>query len=106
MPSQVSQVALVDHNVLRTTYTSPSTNVVAVIDHHEDEGQYKDTANSRIVEPAGSCSSLVVRSYQSFSNLFIPPELSTLSLSAILIDTHGLKMGGKALDVDREAAAF
>ncbi|KAG1759379.1 hypothetical protein EDD22DRAFT_906342, partial [Suillus occidentalis] len=106
MPSQVSQFALVDHNVLRTTYASSTASVVAVIDHHEDEGQYKDTANPRIVEPAGSCSSLVARSYQSFSNLSISPELSTLLLSAILIDTHGLKMGGKALDVDREAAAF
>ncbi|KIK36733.1 hypothetical protein CY34DRAFT_811055, partial [Suillus luteus UH-Slu-Lm8-n1] len=106
MPSQVSQFALADHNVLRTTYASPTANVVAVIDHHEDEGQYKDTANPRIVEPAGSCSSLVARLYQSFSNLSIPPELSTLLLSAILIDTHGLQMGGKALDVDREAAAF
>lgn len=106
MPSQVSQFALVDHNVLRTTYASPTASVVAVIDHHEDEGQYKDMANPRIVEPAGSCSSLVARSYQSSPNLSIPPELSTLLLSAILIDTHGLKMGGKALDVDREAAAF
>jgi hypothetical protein len=36
----------------------------------------------------------------------IPPELSTLLLSAILIDTKGLKAGGKAVDVDREAAAY
>ncbi|KAG1764716.1 hypothetical protein EDD22DRAFT_978970 [Suillus occidentalis] len=57
-----------------------------------------DMANPRIVEPAGSCSSLVARSYLSFSNLSIPPELSTLLLSAILIDTRCLKMGGKALN--------
>ncbi|KAG1768035.1 hypothetical protein EV702DRAFT_1145389 [Suillus placidus] len=106
MPSQVSQFALVDHNVLHTRYASPTARVVAVIDHHEDEGQYKDTADPRIVEPAGSCSSLVARLYQSSPNLSIPPELSTLLLSAILIDTHGLKEGGKALDVDREAATF
>ncbi|KAG1722994.1 DHH phosphoesterase [Suillus lakei] len=106
MPSQVSQFALVDHNVLHTRYASPTTRVVAVIDHHEDEGQYKDTPDPRIVEPAGSCSSLVARLYQSPSNLSIPPELSTLLLSAILIDTQGLKEGGKALDVDREAATF
>jgi exopolyphosphatase len=106
IPSQVSQFALVDHNVLNIMYATPTASVVAVIDHHEDEGQYKDTANPRIVKPAGSCSSLVARLYQSSSNLSIPPELSTLLLSAILIDTHGLKKGGKALDVDREAAAF
>ncbi|KAG1724533.1 hypothetical protein EDB19DRAFT_1834122 [Suillus lakei] len=86
MPSQVSQFALVDHNVFHTRYASPTTRVVAVIDHHEDEGQYKDTPDPRIVEPAG--------------------KLSTLLLSAILIDTQGLKEGGKALDVDREAATF
>ncbi|KAG1854452.1 hypothetical protein DFJ58DRAFT_787981 [Suillus subalutaceus] len=106
MPSQVSQFALVDHNVLHTRHASPTARVVAVIDHHEDEGQYKDTADPRIVEPAGSCSSLIARLYQSSPNLSVPPELSTLLLSAILIDTHGLKEGGKALDVDREAAAF
>ncbi|KAG1764738.1 hypothetical protein EDD22DRAFT_882585, partial [Suillus occidentalis] len=94
MPSQVSQFALVDHNVLRITYASTTASVVA------------GTANPRIVEPAGSCSSLVARSYLSFSNLSIPPELSTLLLSAILIDTRGLKMGGKALNVDREAVAI
>ncbi|KAG1798615.1 DHH phosphoesterase [Suillus plorans] len=108
IPSQVSQFALVDHNVLDIKYASPTARVVAVIDHHEDEGQYKDTSTTdpRIVEPAGSCSSLVTRLYQSSSNLSIPPEISTLLLSAILIDTHGLKEGGKALDVDKEAAAF
>ncbi|KAG2121432.1 hypothetical protein DEU56DRAFT_834199 [Suillus clintonianus] len=106
MPSQVSQFALIDHNVLHTSYASPTAGVVAVIDHHEDEGQYKDTADPRIVEPAGSCSSLIARLYQSSSNFSMPPELSTLLLSSIMIDTQGLKEGGKALDVDREAAAF
>jgi exopolyphosphatase len=38
MPSQVSQFALVDHNVLRITYASTTASVVAVIDHHKDEG--------------------------------------------------------------------
>ncbi|KAG1814281.1 uncharacterized protein BJ212DRAFT_1447584 [Suillus subaureus] len=103
---RVSQFALVDHNDLHTRYASPTARVVAVIDYHEDEGQYKDTTDPRIVEPAGSCSSLVARVYQLSPNLFIPAELSTLLLSAILIDTQGLKEGGKALDIDREAAAF
>ncbi|KAG2049953.1 hypothetical protein BDR06DRAFT_1011725 [Suillus hirtellus] len=87
---------------------SPTARIVAVIDHHEDEGQYEDTSTTdpRIIEPAGSCSSLVTRLYQSSSNLSIPPEISTLLLRAVLIDTRGLKEEGKALDVDREAAAF
>ncbi|KAG2135168.1 hypothetical protein DEU56DRAFT_871761 [Suillus clintonianus] len=90
MPSQVSQFALVDHNVLHTSYASPTARVVAVIDHHEDEGQYKDTADPRVVEPAGN-----YINHQFFS---IPPELSTLLLSPVLIDTRGLKEGGKAID--------
>jgi len=105
IPSRVSQSALVDHNVLDTRHASPTARVVAVTDHHEDEGQYKDTSTTdpKIVEPVGSCSSLVTRLYQSSSNLSIPLEISTLLLSAILIDTRGLKEEGKALDVDREA---
>ncbi|KAG1731344.1 uncharacterized protein EDB91DRAFT_1154603 [Suillus paluster] len=106
MPSQVSKFALVDHNVLHPNYASPTARVVAVIDHHEDEGQYKDTADPRIIELVGSCSSLVARLYESSPNLDIPPEVATLLLSANLVDTQGLKAGGKAVDVDREAATF
>ena len=36
----------------------------------------------------------------------VPLELATLLLSAILIDTAGLKEGGKATPVDYESAAF
>lgn len=36
----------------------------------------------------------------------VPPELVTLLLSAIVIDTGGLKPGGKATPVDYDAAAF
>ncbi|KAG0709423.1 hypothetical protein DFH29DRAFT_870370 [Suillus ampliporus] len=106
MPSQVSKFALVDHNVLLPKYASPTARVVAVIDHHADEGQYEDTADPRIIEMVGSCSSLVARLYQSFPDLDIPPEVATLLLCAILVDTKGLKEGGKAVEVDREAATF
>jgi len=105
LPSQVSQFALVDHNVLNARYASPAARVVAVIDHHEDEGQYMHTADPRVIEPAGSCASLVTRLCQSL-HLTMPPELAILLLSAILIDTKGLEARGKALDVDRGAAAF
>jgi hypothetical protein len=59
-----------------------------IIQHHKDT---QDTSRTLVARLS--------------PNLSIPPELSTLLLSAILIDTHGLKLGGKALDVDREAAA-
>jgi exopolyphosphatase len=104
MPLQASRFALVDHNVLEPKYASPGATVVAIIDHHADEGKHL-TAEPRIIELVGSCASLVARTFASF-NLGMPGGLATLLLSAILIDTKGLKTGGKAVDVDRESAAF
>jgi exopolyphosphatase len=96
--------ALVDHNRLLPQYEAdnPEAQVVAVVDHHEDEGFYTTSAKPRIVAPAGSCASHVA----GLSPPRIPAELASLLLSAILIDTQGLKAGGKALQVDREAAAL
>lgn len=96
--------ALVDHNCLDSSFSTdnPTVDVIAVIDHHEDENFYADTANPRTIAPAGSCASHIV----SLCPAEVPAELATLLLSAILIDTSGLKPGGKALQVDRDAAAF
>ena len=101
-PSQ--RFALVDHNNLDSAFSTDnsSAQVITVIDHHEDEGLYKDTANPRIIAPVGSCASLVAR----LCPPTIPPELALLLLSAILIDTGGLKTGGKAVEEDRDAAVF
>ena len=96
--------ALVDHNRLLPQYdaNNPDTQVVAVVDHHEDEGFYKGSAKPRIVDPAGSSASHLAH----LCPPQIPAELAALLLSAICIDTQGLKDGGKALSVDREAATF
>ncbi|KIM54076.1 hypothetical protein SCLCIDRAFT_1222295 [Scleroderma citrinum Foug A] len=105
-----TRYALVDHNTLDTRYSSSDARVVAVIDHHEDEGKYRDTASPRIIEPCGSSASLVTSLCMSYSSSDhhsqIPPELAVLLLSAITIDTQGLRKGGKAIDVDRAAAAW
>ena len=95
--------ALVDHNTLASAYTfqNPLATVTAVLDHHADEGNHLN-ASSRVIVPSGSCTSHV-------STLFppdIPATLATLLLTAILIDTNGLKPGGKALELDRSAAGF
>ncbi|KAI0372464.1 DHH phosphoesterase [Pilatotrama ljubarskyi] len=100
--------ALVDHNRLQSRFSrdNPDARVVAVIDHHEDEGLYKDTADPRIVVvPTGSCASLVTQLFQSHPDQ-LTPELATLLLSSILIDTSGLKPGGKAEEADRRAASL
>ncbi|KAF8892961.1 hypothetical protein BD779DRAFT_1669977 [Infundibulicybe gibba] len=71
-------IALVDHNALGPAFPRPG-NVIAILDHHADEGQHPN-ASPRI-------------------------EIAALLLSAILLDTGGLKPGGRALDVDRAAAS-
>lgn len=89
---------LVDQNRLGSQFSGK---VVGIIDHHQDEGLYTDTATVRNIKPCGSCSSLVATA--------LPPklsaELATLLLTAIVIDTNGLKPGGKATDEDRQAAS-
>ena len=65
--------------------------------------------------PTGSCSSLTKYfmpqwkgslSSDKKADSLVPSSLATLLLSAILIDTAGLKKGGKATDTDYDSAAF
>lgn len=108
-PFPSSKFALVDHNRLGNHFTqdNPDATVVAIIDHHEDEGLYKTSADPRIiVVPTGSASSLVTRFLVEHCAEEIPAEVATLLLCGILVDTNGLKPGGKAEQIDREAADF
>ena len=103
--------SLVDHNRLEPRFAkdNPNATVVSVIDHHQDEQLYKDTANPRIIKvPTGSCASLVADLIQTQSpaEIAIMPELATLLICSIVIDTNGLKSGGKAEDSDRQAMAY
>lgn len=102
-PFPSKKFALVDHNRIadRFMQDNPSAEITAVVDHHADEGLYP-TAKPRIVAPAGSCSSHIA----ALCPQTIPAELATLLFCAILIDTDGLKPGGKALDLDRHSAIF
>ncbi|KAL5478397.1 PPX1 [Sanghuangporus weigelae] len=111
-PSPISfpsnRFALVDHNRLLPRYSDQNEDVkvVAVLDHHEDEGLYKDTADPRIiVVPTGSASSIVAR-YIEQSTSQIPSGIARLLLCAILVDTNGLMPGEKAEELDRSAAAY
>ncbi|KAJ7777853.1 exopolyphosphatase [Mycena maculata] len=104
-PFPSSTFALVDHNRLGVAFSAdnPGAKVVAVIDHHEDENFYADS-DPRKVAPAGSCSSHVANLYPKEAGM--PKELATLLLSAILVDTGGLREGGKAIQADRDAASY
>lgn len=106
-----NKFALVDHNRLGARFTedNPTATVVAVIDHHEDEGLYIESANPRIIQvPTGSCTSLVTLYIVKTTGIDtkVPPELATLLLCGIFIDTSGLKIEGKAVETDQDAAAF
>lgn len=110
-PFPSNKFALVDHNRLGAIFAefNPAASVVAVIDHHEDEGLYTGSADPRIIQvPTGSCTSLVTIHMVKTAgvDVKIPPELATLLLCGIFIDTTGLKVDGKAVETDHEAAAF
>ena len=110
-PFPSHKFSLVDHNRLGSRFSkdNPNATVVSVVDHHEDEQLYKDTADPRIITvPTGSCASLVadlIRS-QSPAEVAIISELANLLICTIVIDTNGLKPGGKAEDPDRKAMAY
>nr|XP_031858410.1 uncharacterized protein CI109_006173 [Kwoniella shandongensis]KAA5525482.1 hypothetical protein CI109_006173 [Kwoniella shandongensis] len=112
LASQGVKFALVDHNRLLPSFGAGE--VIAIIDHHDDEGAHPDAGVREITVPTGSCSSLVVRhflpqwqaSLKAGAGGPVPQELATLLLSSMLIDTGGLKAGGKATEADYEAAAF
>lgn len=110
-PFPSHKFSLVDHNRLGSHFTkdNPNATVVSIVDHHDDEHLYKDEANPRIITvPTGSCASLVANLIhsQSPAEVTITPELATLLICSIAIDTNGLKPGGKAEDPDRQAIAY
>ena len=51
---------LVDHNSLTGPLTKYSEQVTGCVDHHADEDVVRKDASPRVVEPCGSCMSLVV----------------------------------------------
>jgi len=110
-PFPSHKFSLVDHNRLGSQFTkdNPNATVVSVVDHHEDEQLYKDTADPCIITvPTGSCASLIADliNSQSPTEVTIIPELATLLICSIVIDTSGLKPGGRAEDPDRRAMAY
>jgi len=100
---QPSRFMLVDHNRLQSSFTGE---VVGIIDHHEDENLHT-SARPRVIEPVGSCASLVALQFGSIleggsTEQF--KDTAALLLSAILIDTGALKPKGKAIEEDYQAA--
>mmetsp|Transcript_5407 Transcript_5407/g.9739 ORF Transcript_5407/g.9739 Transcript_5407/m.9739 type:complete len:399 (-) Transcript_5407:117-1313(-) len=87
--SKSLSIVLVDHNKLADSQHFLSPHVVGIIDHHKEEGLYSSTSSAlgRIVEPIGSCCSLVALKALKEAPEIITPEIATLLTSVILLDT-------------------
>ncbi|KAH9834871.1 DHH phosphoesterase [Rhodofomes roseus] len=107
-PFPSTTFALVDHNRLNAQFSADNSaaRVVAIIDHHADEGLHTDADPRIVTQGVGSCAALVALFLQDKCAEKIPPELAVLLLSAIVVDTGGMVPGGKAVEVDRRAAVF
>ncbi|GAA5985336.1 hypothetical protein JCM11641_006370 [Rhodosporidiobolus odoratus] len=117
MGHRIKGIALVDHNVPRSEWDSAK--ILAIIDHHEDQGLANGTANPRIIEKSGSCSSLVTRylldelhegskltakdTVDAMTHGPLPKELVELLLRTIAIDSDGLSKKSRQ-PVDKESA--
>lgn len=126
---------LVDHNkLLGELGTIYSSNVLGVIDHHEDEKAVAEDTypEPRVIEQCGSCTSLVVRTLQSswdkLSNSALSSgaghaqgeiiaddamvrrvwdaQIAKMALASILIDTINLTAESKVKAVDRDAVEY
>ncbi|EFX05957.1 exopolyphosphatase [Grosmannia clavigera kw1407] len=108
---------LVDHNALTGVLAGRfAARVVGCIDHHADEGVVPDVRAddlARIIEPCGSCVSLVLRAHAASWRALAtrqpdPPadrQLARLALAPLLVDTTGLRDGSKTTETDRQAVA-
>lgn len=102
---KIQGIVLVDHPKPLRKWKNAK--ILSIFDHHSDRGYGKD-AEPRIFEKVGSCTTVVAR--QMLDELealpeeyHMPHELLELVLSAIAIDTKGLKKS-KATDADRDVA--
>ncbi|KAM5345205.1 hypothetical protein ACJ41O_011067 [Fusarium nematophilum] len=111
---------LVDHNSLTGPLKKFSSRVFGCVDHHADEHAVSEDAEPRIVEPCGSCMSLVVdESREAWEDLVSRDvegsssdaaaendKLSKIGLAPILSDTNNLTAKEKVREKDPRAVSF
>jgi len=101
---QGADLILVDHNKLGPALEKYNDNVAGVLDHHNDEGMYKE-AIPRIVELVGSTTTLVANAFDK-AGITVEEEVATLLGGTILLDTVNLDpAAGRVTDSDDRAAA-
>ncbi len=97
---------LVDHNRLSAAQGALAGQVVEVLDHHRDDGLYRDASPRRIVFPLGSCCTLVAQHALLHQAALVDRTVATLLLGPILVDTGNLDPElGKTEPLDAEMAA-
>ena len=106
---------LVDHNCLTGPLKKFSGQIIGVVDHHADEGAVHAQAEPRVVEPCGSCMSLIVEENRKAweESAALDPEfaseeekLAKFGLAAILTDTIDLTAKEKVREKDPKAVSF
>ncbi|KAK7418958.1 Exopolyphosphatase [Neonectria punicea] len=108
---------LVDHNCLTGSLNKFAGRIVGCIDHHADEGVIAQSVKPRVVEPCGSCMSLVVdetrhawdalsKEVEDGDAVAEDEKLAKIGLASILSDTINLTAKEKVRDKDPKAVAF
>ncbi|RFU77329.1 hypothetical protein TARUN_4881 [Trichoderma arundinaceum] len=111
-----TQWFLVDHNALTGQLQKFQSRVIGCIDHHVDEKITSLDVKPRIIEPCGSCMSLIIEESRAAWDAFPAPEtedvaaeddrLARLAFAPILIDTLDLKEQHKVKEKDIRAAEY
>ncbi|KAL7807012.1 DHH phosphoesterase [Trichoderma aethiopicum] len=118
-----TQWFLVDHNALTGQLQRFQSRVIGCIDHHVDENVTSRDVKPRVIEPCGSCMSLIIdesrAAWDSFPALEVgegvdateaaaeeDDKLATLAFAPILIDTIDLKEEHKVKEKDIRAVKY
>lgn len=101
---RVDRIALVDHNKLSRLFEPHGEKISIIMDHHTDQNLYP-RVRTRVIEPVGSCATLVgellIREHPALSDRC----LSMLLGSTILLDTVNLNPGaGRVTPKDQKVA--
>ena len=96
-------VVLVDTNTLPPDLKQLAPHVKKIIDHHKDVGVGYHADCERLIEPVGSCSSLIAELL--LAEDIVNEVIAELLLAAILLDTFNLSpTANRATDKDRDMA--
>lgn len=99
-------VTLVDHAILASPMRElTNIELVEIIDHHKVDGVNVGKGCCVVMEPVGSCATLVAEKLLGVKGYVLPAAVATLLLGAILLDTVGLdREKGRTTDKDEDMA--